>query len=362
LEPNTTYTFNFGNAIKDINEGNLLPGFSYTFSTGPAFDTLSLSGKVLLAESGRVDTTMIVVLHRNLDDSAVVKERPRYITRLDANGNFTFRNLPAGTFAVYALGDAAGRRYTSPTSLFAFADTPVVTKAGLAPLNLFAYREQPVATASARQSIASINNADRRLRYTTNLGNSQQDLQKDFEMTFDVPLRLYDSNRLKLYRDSTYTPVVHTTSLDTNRKILYLRTAWQEGRPYHLIMDRDFAEDTLGRRLLKTDTLSFTARPQASYGSMNIRLRNVDPVRNPVLQLVQNGTIVYSAPIRNDRVAVSLMNTGEYEMQILYDRNGNGKWDPGRFFGTKRQPELVRPLERRVVIKGDQSADIEVSL
>jgi hypothetical protein len=95
---------------------------------------------------------------------------------------------------------------------------------------------------------------------------------------------------------------------------------------------------------------------------MNIRLRNVEPARNPVLQLVQNGNIVYSAPVRNDRVAVSLMNTGEYEMQILYDRNGNGKWDPGQFFGTKRQPELVRPLERRVTIKGGQAADIEISL
>ena len=127
-------------------------------------------------------------------------------------------------------------------------------------------------------------------------------------------------------------------------------------------MDRDFAEDTLGRRLLKTDTLSFTVRPRSSYGSMNLRLRNMDPTRNPVLQLTQNGNIVYSAPVRNDRVALSLMNTGEYEMQLLYDRNGNGKWDPGQFFGTKRQPELVRPLERRVIIKGGQAADIEVSL
>ena len=362
LEPNTTYTFNFGNAIKDINEGNVLPGFAYTFSTGPAFDTLSLRGNVVLAENGRVDTTMIVILHRNLVDSAVVKDRPRYITKLDANGNFTFRNLPAGTFAVYALGDAVGRRYTSRTTLFAFADTPIVTKAGLAPLTLYAYREQPATTTSARLNIANINSADRRLRYTTNLANSQQDLQKNLEMTFDIPLRLYDSNRLKLYRDSTYIPVVHNTFLDSTRKILSLRTAWQEGRPYHLIMNRDFAEDTLGRRLLKTDTLSFTARPQSSYGSMNIRLRNVEPARNPVLQLVQNGNIVYSAPVRNDRVAVSLMNTGEYEMQILYDRNGNGKWDPGQFFGTKRQPELVRPLERRVTIKGGQAADIEVSL
>src|SRR5437773_1032931 len=44
LEPNTTYTLNFGNAIRDINEGNILKNFTYIFSTGPSFDSLMLCG------------------------------------------------------------------------------------------------------------------------------------------------------------------------------------------------------------------------------------------------------------------------------------------------------------------------------
>ncbi|MGI8637634.1 MAG: Ig-like domain-containing protein, partial [Segetibacter sp.] len=74
LEPNTTYSINFGNALRDINEGNVATNFIYVFSTGSKLDTNSLSGKVVMAETGKVDTTLIVVLHRNLDDSAVVKE------------------------------------------------------------------------------------------------------------------------------------------------------------------------------------------------------------------------------------------------------------------------------------------------
>src|SRR5262249_55127057 len=46
LEPNTTYSLNFGNAIKDINEGNTAKNFTYLFSTGTRFDSLTLSGKV----------------------------------------------------------------------------------------------------------------------------------------------------------------------------------------------------------------------------------------------------------------------------------------------------------------------------
>ena len=40
LQANTTYSFNFGNAIADYNEGNVLPYFNYAFSTGDKIDTV----------------------------------------------------------------------------------------------------------------------------------------------------------------------------------------------------------------------------------------------------------------------------------------------------------------------------------
>src|SRR5215831_4481874 len=47
LEPNTTYTIDFGNSIQDVNEGNVMKNFTYTFSTGPFLDSLSFRGKVV---------------------------------------------------------------------------------------------------------------------------------------------------------------------------------------------------------------------------------------------------------------------------------------------------------------------------
>ncbi|MBS1496150.1 MAG: Ig-like domain-containing protein, partial [Bacteroidetes bacterium] len=52
LLPNTTYSINFGNAIKDVNEGNVLKNFSYVFSTGKIIDSLTFSGHVFIAETG----------------------------------------------------------------------------------------------------------------------------------------------------------------------------------------------------------------------------------------------------------------------------------------------------------------------
>ena len=51
LIPNTTYTIDFGDAIKDLNEGNILDGFALDFSTGPSIDTLRISGMVLAADN-----------------------------------------------------------------------------------------------------------------------------------------------------------------------------------------------------------------------------------------------------------------------------------------------------------------------
>jgi len=83
LENNTTYTIQFGRTVKDFNEGNVLQNLVYTFSTGPYIDSLQLKGKVILAETGKIDTTLIVMLHTSANDSAVVKERPRYIAKAD---------------------------------------------------------------------------------------------------------------------------------------------------------------------------------------------------------------------------------------------------------------------------------------
>lgn len=247
LEANTTYILNFGNSIKDYNEGNVMKNFVYTFSSGPALDSLTLSGKVVLAESGKTDSTLIVMLHRNLDDSAVVKERPRYVSRVDAAGNFLFQNLPSGTFKVYALGEAGTiRRYQRPNQLFAFADS-AVTIGKTNAITLYAYKESPavppVFTTASRTSAGT----DRRLRFTSSVANSTQDLLKDLTFTFAVPLKTFDSAQISLTTDSVFNATNYSVSLDSTRKQLRFKTAWKENTKYNVILNKDFAEDTAGK-------------------------------------------------------------------------------------------------------------------
>jgi hypothetical protein len=369
LEPNTTYYYNFGRAIKDVNEGNVLDNFSYIFTTGNALDTMEFSGNVLLAETGTTDTTLIVMLHRNSDDSAVAKERPRYITKLDGKGNFRFRYLKAGTYYLFALKDGSGlRRYYDSTQLFAFADSAVEIKAGANPVTLYAYANDKgpqtptIGFSGGNRGPGGGRPEDRRLKFTTTLSASVQDLLTNFAINFDQPLRNIDTTKIRFTSDSTFITSPASWELDTSRKKLVLKNTLKENTIYNVELDKDFAEDSSGKKLLKTDTVTFTTKKQADYGSIKISFTNIDLTKNPVLQLAQNGQIVKGIPLTTNEFYQQLFMPGEYELSILYDKNKNGRWDPGQFFGEKKQPELVKPLNKKITIRVNWDNEYEITL
>jgi len=361
LEPNTTYYYNFGDAIKDVNEGNVLHNFSYIFTTGNTLDTLQLSGKVLLAETGSVDSTLFVMLYKSGVDSAVIKDRPRYIARVDGKGNFRFLYLPSGTYYIYVMDD---RKLYSKQSLFGFSDSVVEIKPNSSPVTLYAFveeKQQALPTANLIPgNRAGAKPDERRLRFSSS-GNTQ-DLLGDFYLNFERPLRNLDTTKLQVSIDSTFNPVSSNWEIDSLKKRLTLKTTWKESTRYNLILDKDFAEDSSGRKLLKTDTLNFTTRKQADYGSLKISFTNIDLSKNPVLQITQNGTVVNAFPLSASELYQPLFNPGEYELSILYDENKNGHWDPGKFFGGRKQPELVKPLNKKITVRSNWDNEFEIKL
>lgn len=106
LIPNTTYTIDFSDAIKDNNEGNPMGSYAFVFSTGENIDTLEVSGKVLDAQDLEPVKGILVGLHSNLEDSAFVKTPLEKIGRTDASGHFVIKGVAPGKYRIYALNDA----------------------------------------------------------------------------------------------------------------------------------------------------------------------------------------------------------------------------------------------------------------
>ena len=122
----TTYTFYFQDAIKDLNEGNLIENYQFVFSTGSVIDSLSVTGNVFKAFNLEVPEKTMVLMYSNLEDSAVVKNLPDYISRVDQTGYFRIDNVRAGRYNLYALTDADNsKNYNLTEQGFAFMGYPV---------------------------------------------------------------------------------------------------------------------------------------------------------------------------------------------------------------------------------------------
>ena len=103
--PNTTYTIDFADAIKDLNEGNVLDGLAIDFSTGDSIDTLCISGMVLEARNLEPAQGMLVGVYSNLSDTAVSTLQLERIAKTNQLGQFTVRNLKPGEYQIFALND-----------------------------------------------------------------------------------------------------------------------------------------------------------------------------------------------------------------------------------------------------------------
>jgi hypothetical protein len=126
LKDSTTYTFYFQDAIKDLNEGNILQNYQFVMSTGPVIDSLSVTGNVFNAYNLEVPEKTIVLLYREMADSAVLKHLPEYISRVGQNGYFRIDNVRQGIYRLYGLKDADNsKNYNLPDEEFAFMDSTV---------------------------------------------------------------------------------------------------------------------------------------------------------------------------------------------------------------------------------------------
>ena len=367
LKDNTTYVLDFGNSIRDINEGNPLKNYRYIFSTGNFLDSLELAGRVLVAETGRPDSTLIVMLHTSLEDSAVAKEPPRYVARLDSAGRFRFHNLAPGTFAIYALKDEGGqRRYLAKDQLFAFADSTVTSQSQKDDIMLYAFKALDTAAKETEMAAPVQQNdkkaQDKYLKVQTNASGGTLDLLSPLVFTFSDSLRLFDSTKV-LFTDKDFKPITgYHYERDTTGKKISLVYPWPESTMFNVLVDTAFAEDTLGRKILKNDTISFETKSNAEYGLIDLRFSNLDLSLNPVLQFVQGEEVKYSHVFTNNRVNIKLFQPGEYVMRIVYDDNKNGRWDTGEFFGKHIQPEKVLLIARKLNVKPNWDTEVDIEL
>lgn len=368
LKPNTTYSINFGKGIKDVNEGNVAKNFTYIFSTGNKLDAGKITGKVLLADNGKTDSTLLVVLHSNLEDSSIKKNNPVYFTRLDGKGNFVFRNLAPATYNVFVLPNEYSKKYDDSTKMFAFVDSAItVTSDSNAAKNvtLYAYRQyQPVdkkrGSGTPNKKKPAKDKEIPKLKIVAGTDGGH-DLLSPFGLSLSRKIANFDSTKITL-TDTTFKPLKgYSFSEDTTATNFAISYPWKENSFYKLIIQEDAFKDSDGVTIGKNDTLSFKTKREGEYGSIRLHFNNLDLSRNPVILLVQQDRITNSIVLTGKEWFQQLFTPGEYEIHLLYDRNKNGKWDTGDY-SKKLQPEIVDIIPRKLTIKANTDTQVDINL
>lgn len=361
LLENTTYAINFGNAIVDNNENNPFKEFTYVFSTGKTIDSLKLSGKVLMAETGKPDSTLQALLYRNAVDSSVETRKPNYIARIDRNGIFTFTNLSEGVYKVYALKDGDGAKtYNSKIETFAFSSEDISVTGKNDSVRLYAYEEEKEVKKPSGQPVRSA--ADKKLKFTSSLGaNGPQDVLTNLVLTFNNKLKLFDSTKIIL-TDTNFNKINEAgITLDSTRKIITVKTTWPLETSYRLLIPKEAISDTANSTLAKSDTLKFKTKKESDYGNLTLRFSKIDSARHPVIQFLTAAEVIKSVKVTGPTWSDKFFTPGEYELRILYDTNNNGVWDPGNY-KKKIQPEHALTLDKKLTIKANWDNEREIEL
>lgn len=123
LRQNTTYSIVLAETIKDYTEGNTIPIYEYTFSTGALIDSFMLEGKIIDAKTLKPVKDVLVFLYDKDVDSLPKTTRPTYLTKTQSNGVFTFSNIKKDNYKIFALDDINSNLiYDLPNEKIAFAD------------------------------------------------------------------------------------------------------------------------------------------------------------------------------------------------------------------------------------------------
>ncbi len=130
LKDSATYSLDFKNSIADNNEKNELENFRFSFSTGDVFDSLRVAGRLMNAFNLEPIDKALVLIHKNLHDSAVYRVTPDNIAKTDKEGLFMIDNIAPGKYHLFSIVDLNNNLlYDEGAEEMAFEDSLIIPSA-----------------------------------------------------------------------------------------------------------------------------------------------------------------------------------------------------------------------------------------
>lgn len=199
----------------------------------------------------------------------------------------------------------------------------------------------------------------------TNLSGNL-DLNKKIRLAHPYPVSRLDTNRMRLERmqkDSVLGRAgFQTKRVEDELRFFELSAGWKPETTYRLQL-LPGAMKTIYPVHHDTLTVQSKTRAEDYYGSLKVELPGMDSLF--ILQLVKSSgeeeQVIrekYREDMKEGVVSFNYLHPDKYQLKIIFDRNGNRKWDTGDYL-EHQQPEKVRYNPEEINIRANWDYDLE---
>lgn len=436
LEKNTTYTINFGKAIADVNESNILKNYTYVFSTGNEIDSLSIQGSVINAlTKEKVKETTVFILPLS-QDSIFGKKKASFYTTTDTSGKFRLSNLREDTYRVYALNEQGGgdRIFNSSNEEIGFLTNPLKLNKDTANLILQLFKEVPanfivtdrkidpdgkismafnkslekpevniidpvelnkiktvelsstgdsatiwlpeitfdsvkVEISSDKKSLDTItlrrNKRDtynKSLTIIDNLTGTKLKPGSDLIIRFSAPIKDLKQELVSVLEDSIPVKNIELIKSPSDPRNYLIKYPWRLKKEYILNIKENAFTDVANNKS-KIYNKKFELDTEDNYGSINVKISVPDTSKTYLVQWLgeKYNVIKQDKIIKNTSLNYTRYPTAKYFIRVIYDANGNGKWDTGNV-KLKVQPEKSWTFEKAITLRPNWDLEENITI
>ncbi|MEM9022661.1 MAG: Ig-like domain-containing domain, partial [Bacteroidota bacterium] len=187
---------------------------------------------------------------------------------------------------------------------------------------------------------------------------SAYDYYQPFRMTLNHPHQAYQLERIRMI-EGTDTFQLKASDFEVDLRSFTLKRTLKPGLDYELFIPPKTFQDIFG---LANDTVErkFRTKTPEDYGRLDLNVQvssqghpYIVQFMDPQFKELRRDTIQDSQTI-----IYQFLRPGKYKIKLLYDRNGNGRWDTGKY-GTKRQPEKVLFYSGEIEIRANWDLELD---
>lgn len=181
-----------------------------------------------------------------------------------------------------------------------------------------------------------------------------QDLHKDMNIRFPVPLDSIDSEKTQLQIIQNNNPVQQRFDLikeSVSIRNYRLATDWVQGQEYRFIAEPGAFTDIFGQT---SDSIEFVFKTRTDdyYSIIELNLTGVDD--NIIVQLLNERDQVLREFFTSENISLTIdfLQPAKYRFKVIFDTNNNGKWDTGNYL-EGIQPERVIFFNKTIATRGN---------